>query len=354
VASVQKLKGRNRWRVRYREGGRGTKEKASRWFDDKPSAVAECAAIDRRLRALQPADARVTLDDLVERWGVHQRTRRQPRGERYIGEGQRTLRATIKANRWTYCDDVRQLDVGPGVFRLMKALLRFGRDHYEQTLHSRALVAPDRQRNKRPPAPLPSLEDVLHMAGKAAEWSAGNGAIAHLVAVYGHRPESLVRLTPAAVDRSYVTPTPVGHPAGMGWLTLKVKGGRIVRHPLLPATLALLDPLVADARRPRKDLGPLLFVNHGGKGWETGQAFSSWFHHSVGQGRGIYRLKCWAITWMWAGGIDLQTISSITGHTTDTIRKYLRTNEAMQHDALAVIARSGVLAAPFGVDDVCT
>jgi len=346
VASIQKIKDRNRWRVRWREGGRGSPMRSSKWFDSKKEAMAELKAREDQLAARKTANALIPLEELIRRWENRQRERRQARNGRYIEESARTMRRVLRENKWRYCSDVRELDLGPGAFRLMRALLRYGMTHHGQTVHHLALVAPDRQRAKRTPAPLPSLEDVLHMIEKARRWSAGNGAIAHLVAVYGHRPESLIKLTTDAVERSYVGLTPAGGPVGQAWLTLKVKGGREVRHPLLPATVEILAPVIAQAAP-----GGVIFRKHHldpkkkfkPQPWKYGRDWSSWFRKSIGEGRGIYRLKCWAITWMFAGGLDVETISSITGHSTDTVRRYLRTNEAKQQDALAVIARSGVI-----------
>ncbi len=346
MSSVQKLKGRNRWRVRWREGGRGSKAHASRWFDSRAEVLAEQEAIDRRLRALRAPDALMTLPDLVERWALHQRSRRQPRGERYISESARAMLQTVKSNGWVYSHDVQALDLGPGAFRLMKALLRFGQIHHGQTVHARALVTPDRQRAVRKRAPLPTLEDVTHLVRATDEWSKANGFIAHMVAVYGHRPESLVGLTELDIERSHVGHTPAEQSPACAWLTLRVKGGREVRHALLPETIARWDALLAEARqRSTYKPGAPVLVNHLGERWRYGRDFASWFHHCVGKGRGVYRLKCWAITWMWAGGLDVETISSITGHTTDTVRNYLRTNEEKQRDALAIIAQSGALGA---------
>lgn len=339
MASVQKMPGRNRWRAAQRAGGRGSKQITTKWFDNKGDAISAQKAMERARLALVAPGMRLPLLDLVDMWETHQGERRQKRDARYIKEGAAMMRRTIEAGEWGHTTDIARLDVAPYAFRLMKALLRYARDHHQQTVHASALIKPDRERTKRKRAALPSLEDVAHMVARAAEWAPGEGAIAHLVAVYGHRPQSLVQLTPSCLEFSYVGHTPADQPPIQGWLSLKVKGGREVRHPLLPASLELLVPM---ARETPHGLG--MFPSHLGKPWPLGRDFSSWFYKCVGDRRGIYQLKCWAITWMWAGGLDVETISSITGHTTDTVRRYLRTNEEKQQAALAVISRPGALA----------
>lgn len=343
MSSIQRIPGRRRWRVRWREGGRGSPLKPSPWFDSLGEAEEFQRKLDTRLAAAREVGNRLTipLDELVLRWETWQRGRKQPRSERYIAETKRTLLRLIETHKWTTTEDVGELDVPIGDFRLVKALLGFARDRHDQTVNPKSLLPPDRPRRKRRKPALPSLEDVLHMVACAQDWRDTNGAIAHLVAVYGHRPQSLIHLTPDAFEISWVGLTPVDQSATQGFVTLTVKSGAEVRHPILPATVNLLWPIIE--RRRKLDPTGVLFLNHRGKSWRTGQEFSAWFHHYAGNGRGVYLLKRYAITFMYTGGLDVPTISSITGHSTDTILRYLASNDDLQQKALTMMGRSGVI-----------
>lgn len=58
----------------------------------------------------------------------------------------------------------------------------------------------------------------------------------------------------------------------------------------------------------------------------------------TGRTPGIYQLKRRAISRMLAGGLDVATIASITGHRTPAgLLTYARTNEDRQRAALAVL-----------------
>lgn len=327
MSYIEKVPNRKRWRLRWREGGRGTKKHTSEWFGSIKEVEAFQLLVDARVAAAKPLGKKlsVPLLECIERWKKRQEDRNVPRSRRYIDETAETLRALLKANKWTVTTDVKSMEhLGIGNYRLMRALLRFARDHCEQPLLSRALLPPDAPR-RRPKKPLISPERVPELVAKATEWSYSNGVIAHIVAVYGHRPQSLVGLRPSAIEIKN---------ADRGWITLTVKSGDIIRHPLLPETVAALAHLIKDA----KPKAPL-FINHLAEEWTTGQAYSSWFYHCVGGDvEGIYDLKRWAISWMHAGGMDVATIASITGHRTETINRYLVSNEAKQAAALGVMA----------------
>ncbi len=339
MSSIQRIKGRRRWRVRWREGGRGSPLKPSPWFDSLADAEDYQRKLDARLNARKVASNRLTipLDELVERWANRQQERQRPRSERYVRESRRTLLALIAERGWQTTEDVTEPDCPLGTFRLLKALLRYARDYHQQIIAPMALLPPDRPRRRRAKPALLTMEDAIHLVAEATRWSPADGAIAHLVAIYGHRPQSLVGLPCSAVAYSFVGTNEAAAAPQMGFLTLPVKNGDVVRHPLLPGSLELLVPLLRGRRA-----GDHLFRSHTGKPWSTGQAYSAWFHHSVGKGRGVYLLKRFAISLMHAGGLDVPTISSITGHSTDTVLKYLATNDYLQQQAMTIIARNGV------------
>jgi integrase len=335
MSYIEKVPGRKRWRLRWREGGRGTKKHTSEWFTSVGEVENFQRLVDARLAASKPLGKKlsVPLLEVIERWKKRQEDRNVPRSRRYVDETAEALRGLLADNKWVVSTDVaRTSHLGIGNYRLIRALLRFARDHCDQPLLPKALLPPDTPR-RRPKRPLLSPERIPVLVADAAEWEYDNGVIAHIVAVYGHRPQSLVQLKRGAVEVSFVGYTPADKAPTQGWLTLSVKGGDIIRHPLLPETVEALARLAVGLKP-----GAHLFTNHLGEQWKTGQAYSSWFSHCVGEGDGIYDLKRWAISWMHAGGMDVATIASITGHRTETINRYLVSNEAKQAAALGVMA----------------
>lgn len=337
MSYIEKVPGKKRWRLRWREGGRGTKKFTSEWFASVGEVESFQRLVDARVAAAKPLGKKlsVPLLEVIERWKAKQQGRRVPRGRRYIGETVATLQRLLSENKWTVTTDVKSCaHLGIGNFKLMRAILRFARDYCEQPLLPRALLPPDAPRRRPKKALLPP-ERVPALVADASEWSYANGVIAHLVAVYGHRPQSLVGLAREAVELSFVGYTPADKDPAQGWLTLPVKSGDMVRHPLLPDSIAALAHLAKKTLKPKEPL----FINHLGEQWETGQAYSSWFGHCVGNDtEGIYDLKRWAISWMHAGGLDVADIASITGHRTETINRYLVSNEAKQAAALGIMA----------------
>ncbi len=336
MSSLERLPGRKRWRLRWREGGRGSPQLTSEWFDSRGEAEKYQSVLDGRLAAAKPlrGKLRVAMSEVITRWEKHQEGRRVPRGRRYIEETGKAMRRLCLDNKWVDTSDVKSCShLGPGNWRLVRALLRFARDHCGQPLQPRALIAPDMPPRRQKRA-LIALERVHHLVLEAAGWSVGNGAIAHIVAVYGHRPQSLVQITREQVEWSWVGTNPADEDPTMGWLKLKVKSRDTIRHRLLPLTVRILAPLALEA-----EPGDPIFISHLGEPWETGQSYSSWFGHSVAKGDGgIYDLKRYAITWLHAGGMDVPSIASITGHRTDTVLAYLVSNEEKQASALAVMA----------------
>jgi hypothetical protein len=158
--------------------------------------------------------------------------------------------------------------------------------------------------------------------------------LAHLVATYGHRPQSLAMLRVESVE---LTPAPR--------MKLPVKSGDTIRHPLLPETAELLARAIG-----KRKTGPLL-LDPLGKAWTSGAKASAWFWHQVGADTGekdkekrkpaigIYQLKCYAISRMLDLKLDLKTIASITGHRTPAVLlRYARTNETRQLAALSALA----------------
>lgn len=302
------------WRVVYREGGRGSKRG---WTETRPSkreAIADAEVVRGRLLAAQQLGAgrvRLLWSEVVDRWAAS----RKP--GRYRDEAVRYL----KALPWSQASDATAaaIQAMPGYWqRAALSCLRWAVRLLDQPVDPRALSVPVKRKPMRPKTPLLADQVVSDVQREADEFAAGTGAMVHLISTYGHRAENLVAQLPDAVGLEAAT------------LTLQVKGGDVVRHPLLPETVERLRPLV--------ERGGPLFLNHLGKPWKDGRAFSSWFGHTFGFGYMDLRRR--AITRMLAAGLDAKTVASITGHRTVSLllNTYARTNEDRQRAAIETLA----------------
>ena len=228
-----------RWRIRWREGGRGTKAKSSRRFDNKREAMDEMAALEARLASEKEIGNRILIpwqECCVRFWAT--------KSGRYATEGKKALAKGTGDWPNTQSGTPTAMAALPlGAVRLARACLRWSWLHLGQPIDQRALkVAGTRKRAKHARAQLLPDDEVARLMDAATETSEGNGAIVHLVAVYGHRAENLVRLTCDNFKR--------------GRITFRVKGGEEVAHPLLTETVERLAPLIK--ARPT---GPI-FINH--------------------------------------------------------------------------------------------
>lgn len=301
------------WRVVWREGGAGSKRHFSEVREDKNDARSDADLIRARLVAAKELTAgrvRLPWAEVVDRWAAT----RAP--------GRYRLEAVkyFKAKPWvdTMAVTVAHAAGLPANWqRGLKSILRWAKRLLNQPVDPQVLDLPVTKPRRRPETPL--LEDgvVAQVQIDADGWSPGTGALVHLLITYGHRAESLVRLTIDAVDMK------------KGTLTIPVKSGDVIRHPLLPETVARIRALA-------KRKGPL-FRNHLGVGWVDGAHFATWFNHTMGFG--YYDLKRWAISRMLAAGLDAKTVASITGHRTVNLllNTYMRTNHTRQLAALEVI-----------------
>ncbi|MEY2653906.1 MAG: Phage integrase family [Pseudomonadota bacterium] len=330
MASIHK-KGSG-WVVRWREAGRGAPLLSSRTFRSRLQASAEARAIEARLTIQRPGatSATWTLLQVAEHWLAERATEgRAQHG--YREHSLRALAAACAGRDWIRPIDVRPEGLGSlriGHWRVLRATLRHAvRLGQAVSLQTLAYRRPPTRR----PAPRPLLTDAQAAALLDAAQRRGPGpyALAHLVSTYGHRPESLVHLTAAALDATPGRPT----------LTIPVKSGDTIRHPLLPGTATILADLAAQA--PRNT--PLL-RDDTDKPWPSGNKAAQWWYSHVGRPTlpshpGIYELKRLAISRWLDAGVDLATIASITGHRTPSVLlRYARTNETRQATALAALA----------------
>jgi integrase len=321
--------GERRWSIRWREGGRGTKQHRSDRFKTKREAEDFLADIKVKLLRLKTSGAKRAIGwrEVYERWLAQFK----PESRHYI-ESRRKIERTTAAWRSTRdATPTAMAELPIGNARVVRAVLRWAELHLDQFVDHRALkVAPKRIRAKRVRPTLLTEKEVQRLMAAAAETGPGNGALVHLIAVYGHRAENLVRLTAQNFKN--------------GHLQFRVKGGDEVRHPLLPATVALIKPLLKLGTP-----GTPIFLNHLGKPWKDGKEFAAWFGHFFAVG--YYQLKRAAISRLLARGVDAKTVASITGHKTVSLLLdvYASTNEQRQAAALAALS-SGTLP---GVPSVC-
>lgn len=330
---------RGRWRVRWYD--LDGKQRTSGWIKDKAEALRYQTKVEAEAGAAKVADRNglLPLAELIERY-IQNREGDDRTGERHAANVRATLGRVAESRGWKTCLDItgeRAAGLKQGEYRLVKALVRFAAQ-LGQPADPRVLLMRGPKRTRKPEKPLLKVEEVAALLDRAEETGEGTGAIAHCLATYGHRPESIVKVKVGDVDL-----------AG-GFLTLLVKGGDTIRHPILPATLARLAPLCLG-----READDPLFISHlrgpAGKDgerpmrpWKSGQELASfWYKHIGGKvtphDPGIYSIKKFAISSMLSRGLDAETIASITGHReAKTVLLYARTNERQQRAALAIIA----------------
>jgi integrase len=207
--------------------------------------------------------------------------------------------------------------------RVLQAALRWAVAELGAAVPPACLKLPTGPPPRRTPTDL-MPDDVFATIQAAADEVSGHmGAIVHLVGVYGHRPESLAKLRPADLEGAR--------------LSLTVKSGDRIRHPILPETV----------ERLRRAPPPFLDPGTGepfASGWDIARVYRSCLGRSRWKAEpGIYALKRRAISRMLGLNLDAATVASITGHRRPDVllRHYARTNETRQEAAVAALAQSG-------------
>lgn len=301
------------YRLRWREGGRGSKEH-SRRFDDKREATDELAALEARLNAAKDLRGRTLIPwpEIRTRWLATIK-----------GDYRNGAKSTLEIHTAGWVNTMSATPTAMGVLplgtnKVARACLNWAWLHLGQPVDARALKTPGtRIRPKRADTPLLSDERIAELMNATDVTGLGNGAIVHLIATYGHRPKNLVGLTSANFP---------GHR-----ILFRVKGGHEITHPLLRDTIDRIEEL-----RALRPAGPL-FLNHLGDPWKDGRHFSSWFLHTFHVGN--KQLKRAAISRWFARGIDAKTIASITGHRSVALlaNTYAATNANRQAAALGAL-----------------
>lgn len=334
MASLER-RGRT-WRVVWRIAG------AKRHLDGlrtKAEAQAARARIEGELAAMRPVRAGAVLSwaELLARYCADRASRVT---ESHLDQVRRSI-SKVSAG-WASVGDCRIATLPSCLTgydrRCLRGLLAFARD-LGQPVDAAVIRHLRPQPQRAAPRLLLTDDQVAWMQAEAGHWGPGDGGIVHMIATYGHRSESLIRLAKDAVDLAGAR------------ITLRVKSGDTISHPLIPATVERLRSMMA------AHAGRHLFPAHlsGGDPWPSAKVFASWFCHHIGarigKGAGILGLRRYAITRMLGLGLDARTIASITGHRTVSLllNTYAQTNE--QRQLAAVSALSAAADVPSGPHD---
>lgn len=315
------------WRVVWREGGRTSPRHKSKTYRGKIEASRALRAIESHLAATKPyqTGTDLTWTDLVTRYTATRTTRTT---QAHRDQLTRVLKALATQHAWQRASDPtpdQTTALRPYEARVVRAVLRFAVAHCQQRINPSALASCRSPAPRRKPVDLLTPDQVAAIQAAADKWHPADGAIIHLVATYGHRVESLLKLTRADYDGQR--------------LTLKIKSGDLHRHPLLPTTCARLNALPGG--------GPPIHTGHLNRPWASGDEFAGWARQCLGTG--ILPLRRAAITRLLdhANG-DARTVASITGHRTPSLllNVYARTNEERQTALLATIGGTYVTPKP--------
>ena len=328
MASLEKTPGG--YRVSWWTDGRGSKRLKSPVFPFKKDALEAQKKINAENAAAKPMrfGASVGWEELVARFVKS----RQRRSARYEDDIRDTCMRHAKDHAWKAAADVTadQVKALPlHSIRIVLAVLRYAESEGIAVSRLSTKVSPP----GRPRAPRDdsmTLAQVAELVAKATKWHLSNGAVAHMIATYGHRAETLIAAKVGDVDLA------------QGRIVLKVKSGDTIRHPVTQETLALLRQVIGD--RPATDP---LFPGHGELPWKSGHAFAQWWSHSIAAGfarkAGILDLRRYGISHMLALGLDARTVADITGHRTVSLllNTYARSDDARRAGAIAALEAAG-------------
>lgn len=319
--------------VRWREGGRNTPAQCTPIITRKDLAKAKAEEIADQVAArgvLRPG-VDLSMREILGRWKIA----KAARGARdiHLDKAHTRLASLTAAQGWTNTrkitpatvEEWRQAGGSPRGGAMLRAVLRWASETCDQYVDPRAMVAlRPRPTKRRPRKELPPAAYVTNWQAKADKASPSAGALVHCLGTYGWRPITAADLVVGDLDLE----------AGM--ITTAVKGGDIVRHPLLPATLKRLRPLVAD----RAKAEPLFLHPETGKAWNpsssSGFSIVRWCRDYLCMSS--YDLKRWAISTMLERKMEPQTVALYTGHRTlSQVLTYARTNEEKARKALAAL-----------------
>lgn len=323
--------------VRWREGGRSSRLLCTQVYARKDKALEKAREIQAQVKSRRPlrAGADLKMDEILQRY----RARREAQGARdiHLQKAHHRLSSMCKENNWTTPRSItpasvekwRQDGGSPRAGAYLRAALRWAMETLDQAVDPRSLIAlRPRANRRRPKAGLITDAQLADWQAKADACGENAGALVHCLSTYGWRPITAADLKVSDLDLAE------------GTITTAVKGGDIVRHPLLPDTLRRLAPIV-EGRKPHEALflDPRKYED-GPRAWSPDSSrrgsIIDWCRTVLGLKS--YDLKRLAISRMLSRGLAPQTVALFTGHRTiGQVLTYARTNDEKARAALAVM-----------------
>ncbi len=317
------------YRAVWRDGGRGSPRHVSSWYGKKHLAEEHrdrVIAAKQAAKPLRPGTL-LTWEALVDRYVKNRAKTTQAHRDKV----RRTLLALGEEKSWKDSggpDPASVEGVKSHGLRFLGALLRYAQG-LGQPVDPRVLtLRPEGSRNRAEELLTQRHIDLLLRA--VARRRPHLAEMARLIANYGHRAESLISLTGAALTKEGIV--------------LRVKSGDMHAH-----------PITAETRRRLEKAGKgLLFPGPKGKAWSSGQEAASawsklipWYLRFKSKRRpGILDLRRYAISRMFAAGHDAPAVSSITGHRTVSLllNTYARATKARQAAVIDQLNADEILA----------
>jgi integrase len=319
------------WRVGWRVGGRGSRIEHGDTRGTKVLAMADKRAVETRVAATKRTRGiALEWDELTARFLA---SRESVTTAAHRDQMRRCLKALQAEHGWKTTADVRPaecLGLRPYHVRVLRALLRYA-SLADQVVDARCLVVRSLAKvGRKAPSVLLTDQQVADLIATASLWSPGDGAIAHMIAVYGLRAESLTGLPCSSLRRDA--------------LALRVKSGDDIALPLRADSAELLRALLV---LPGGELGPVapdapLFLSHLGRAWRSGKEFADWWGHNIGgPGRGVLDLRRWATTRQMAGsGQNARAVADAQGRRTVALvaQVYQRSTAEEQREVFASLS----------------
>lgn len=324
MAHIEKVPGG--YRVVWRVGGRGSSRKKSPVHPTKRDAVAAQKLIESTESARKPISpgTSISWNEATARYLIFAK----PRSTRYAKDITDTCTRMAKVYGWTDPDGVTPDQIKemlPRNARIILPVVRYAAKCGQRT-NPLTLISAPRSTPRKPRCDALTADQVRVLIAMATIWHPSNGALVHMIATYGHRAETLATARVADFDQA------------AGRITLLVKNGDTIRHPVTTETQGILSKLVAD-RAPTD----ALFHGHNDKPWADGHAFAQWWGHSIAEdfprSAGILDLRRYGISRMLSLGLDARTVADITGHRTVSLllNTYARSDDARRSAAIAAL-----------------
>lgn len=317
-------------RVCWRRNGK--KQAPSEWFPRRRDAITLRNALTKKLRSerhIIAAGQVLPLDEVCDRWIAAGKDEGRM-GDGTAVEAAREVKRTLRLTKWKTVADItpqklkdyrhrHPKNARGAAMRYLRAMLNWaarGNTLAQPVAHGLDLSVPQTTPAHR------SLATDAQIAALIAKTKAnGTWPLIHVAATYPWRPKSLSLLRVRDVD--------LADPLNASLLLKKTKNGRDVRGPLMPETVAILLPLVAD-REP----GDFVFLQPAGMPWPldkkgSANAMSKWFTRTLGEsGLQLYDLKRRAMTDLSiVSQGDIASVAAVAGVSKQTALRYMQTNQ---------------------------